>query len=295
MTRRTLILTSVLLLTAHRPSVGQDRLRWNFRAGEKLNYSLIQNMDSATKIGEETLNTSFDQTIDMSWQVQSSAANGDAVLSQVFDRVRLKMVGPPAGTVEFDSNESVVGKDNPIQRTLHEVFNKIVGESFEVSMKATGDITDVKIPQSLREAVAQSAAGRQGAINQQMMTDMMKHASVLLPAGSVKPGAQWNTTQEMQMPFGKMTINSAMTYSKKDTDGVAIIDFVPTVKIESRKDANLRPTLTGSTGRGRIKFDVARGRVKQTILELTLNMTVESNGRKLPQTIRNHTSMTLVQ
>ncbi len=53
-------------------------------------------------------------------------------------------------------------------------------------------------------------------------------------------------------------------------------------------------TLDKTTGRGRINFDIARGRLNKSQLDLTMQMTMNVNGQKLPQTIHNVTSMTLV-
>lgn len=293
MSRCLLALLPILPFVTSGPVNAQDQLRWNLRSGDQLQYNIIQKMESATKIGEETVRSNFEQTIDMSWKVMSGAANGDAVLTQVFDRVRLKMDGQGAGPVEFDTAAKTPA-DNPLARTLADVFGNIVDQPFQVKMKATGDIADVQIPNKLMTAISQSAAGRQGAIDRNMVTDMMKQSVVMLPAKSVGPGSKWETVQKVQMPFGTMTITSAMQYVQKDANGDAIIDFVPTVQIEPREGIASKMTLNGSRGRGRVIFDIAGGRVRKTILDLTLQMTVEINGQKLPQTVRNQTAMTLI-
>ncbi|MEQ9409036.1 MAG: DUF6263 family protein [Fuerstiella sp.] len=293
MSLRVFALPVLFMVFTPRPAGAQEQLRWNLRPNETLRYSVVQNMKSTTKFGDEEVNSSFQQTIDMSWHVLSAAANGDTILNQVFDRVRLQMAGGPAGTIEFDT-ASQTTQDNPVLKALSDVFGNIVGQQFKVIMKQTGQIEDVIVPEKLAEAVRQSAAGQQGALTDKMLKDMMKQSAVMLPAQPVGPGSQWTSEQTVQMPFGTMTITSAMKFVQKDTEGNAIIDFVPTVRITPREGAQTSMTLDGSEGRGRVNFDISRGRVNQTQLDLKLQMTMTVNGQKLPQTVHNVTSMTLI-
>jgi hypothetical protein len=249
-------------------------------------------MTTSMQFGEQEVNSKFNQTIDMSWDIQSVAAGGDTVLNQVFNRVRLQMIGGPAGEIEFDTaaKEAPV---NPIIKALGDVFGNIVGQKFQVTMKPNGEVQNVTVPEQLMQAVRQSTAGQQGALTETMLKDMMKQSAVMLPEQPVGPGSKWKSEQVVNMPFGKMTIASAMEFKQKDANGNAVIDFVPTVSISPRDDAPTKMSLDESIGRGRIIFDIAGGKVVQTQLDLTLKMTVEQNGQKLPQTIRNITSMTL--
>lgn len=251
-------------------------------------------MKTSMQFGEQTVDSTFNQTIDMSWDIQSVAAGGDTVLNQVFNRVRLQMIGGPAGEIEFDT-ATTEAPTNPIVKALGDVFGNIVSQKFQVTMKQTGEVANVTVPEQLLKAVRQSTAGQSGALTESMLKDMMKQSAVMLPEQPVGPGSQWKSEQQVQMPFGTMTIVSAMNFVQKDGNGNAVIDFVPKVTITPRDDAPTKMSLDESAGRGRIIFDIANGRVVQTQLDLTLKMTVEQNDQKLPQTIRNVTSMTLVQ
>lgn len=287
-THRAILLPVLTLLMIH-SAPAQDRLKWNLQSGEKLNYTIVQKMTSSTTIGDESVKSKYDQTIDMSWNVLSNAANGDIVLAQVFDRVRLQMEGQPAGKVQFDTS-SPTPSDNPIAKALSDVFGNIVRQPFQVRMRSTGDIADVQIPEKLLAAIEKS-----GAVERNMISDMMKQSAVMLPPQAVQPGSKWNSVQEIQMPFGTMKISSTMTYHKKDEEGNAVLGVIPVVEIQPREGVAARMALTGSSGRGVVIFDVARGRVKQTQLEVTLNLTLDVNGQKLPQTVSSVTSMTLTQ
>ena len=271
----------------------QDQLQWKLRSNEQLKYTVVQNMESTTVFGDESIKSSFNQAIDMSWKILAVGADGNIQLHQVFDRVRLKMMGGPAGLIEFDT-ASRTTPESPVIKALADVFGNIVGQQFQVAMASSGQVSHVKVPEQLLTAVRESAAGQSNALTEEMLVDMMKQSAVLLPQRTVRPGDTWQTEQNVQMPFGKMTITSAMTYKQKDTMGNAIIDFVPTVKITPREGASTQMTLNNAIGNGRVIFDIARGRLNKTQLDLTMQMTMNVNGQKLPQTIHNRTSMTLV-
>ena len=287
------VLLSILALVVANPALAQDQLRWKFRSGDSLRYTIVQDMDSSAEFGNEVVKSTFSQTIDMSWQVRALSADGATSLHQTFDRVRLKMVGGPAGTIEFDS-ASKEASDNPIIKALSDVFGNIVGQQFQVTIQPTGQIDNVIVPEKLKQAVRESAAGQSGALNEKMLNDMMKQSAVMLPFERVSRGSKWVTEQNVQMPFGTMTITSAMTWVQTDAAGNAVIDFVPSVKITPREGAAKTITLKSATGRGRVIFDIARGRVNKSHLDLTMQMTMDVNGQKIPQTIHNVTSMALV-
>lgn len=287
-------LAPVLLFVLLVPAVqAQDQLQWKFQSNDTVKYQVVQNMESTTSFGDEELKSTFVQAIDMTWQILAVGAGGEIQLNQVFDRVRLKMEGGPAGTIQFDT-QSGEAAENPVVRELAQVFSNIVNQKFQVQMAADGQVQQVVIPAKLLEAVKSSTAGQQGALNEKVLNDMMKQSAVILPRQPVSPGSQWKSEQTVQMPFGEMTIASDMKYVQKDPTGNAIIDFVPTVSITPREGASAKMTLVGSSGKGRIIFDVAQGRVNRSQLDLTMQIMVEVNGRKLPQTIRNRTTMSLV-
>ena len=295
MLARPFALLSVFALTlSAQVHAQQQQLRWKLRANDSLKYSVVQQMDSQTQFGDESVSSKFSQTIDMSWHILSSDANGGTVLNQVFDRVRLKMEGGPAGTIEFDTADRTPA-DNPVLKALSDVFSNIVGQEFQVRMTGIGKIQDVTVPPKLLAAVQKSAAGQQGALNEKMLKDMMKQSAVMLPETAGGPGSRWTTKQDVQMPFGTMTITSAMSYVGNDDNGNAVIDFKPSVVMTPREGAQAKMSLDESEGRGRIVFDIRNGRVSSSQLDLTMKMTMDVNGQKLPQTIRNRTAMTLAR
>ena len=294
MFNRRLILLSILsVFVSTQFASAQDELRWKFRSQETIRYNVQQTMKTAMKIGDNAINQTMNQTMDMSWNIQSVAAGGDAVMAQVVDRIQMNMEGGPAGKVQFDTN-SDQKSENPIVNSMGEVFRKIVNQKFIVTMKPTGEIDNVQVPEELLAAVRQSAAGATGALDEATLKQMMKQSAVILPSQPVVPQNSWNSQQSVQLPFGTMNIKSQMTFREKDAAGNAVIDIAPEITVTPKEGAPIKMTLNSSSGRGQVTFNIAQGRVARSQLDLTLAMTIEAAGQSFNQTIEQTTAMTLV-
>ncbi|HIK90693.1 MAG TPA: hypothetical protein EYG03_01690 [Planctomycetes bacterium] len=293
-TRIAAVLTFLALSTQFHSASAQLDLRWKFRAQETIKYNVQQKMQTKMKIGDTDVNQTMDQTMNMSWHVQSSSANGDTVMNQVVDRIFMKLQGGPAGVVEFDTGVNTKS-ESPIVNSMGEMFRQIVNQKFQVTMKPTGEITDVQVPAQLLDALRRSAAGNAGALDETTLQQMMKQSAVMLPPQAVAPRMTWSSRQSVQLGFGTMTIKSEMTFVEVDAAGNAIIQVVPEISVVPRPDAPIRMTLTSSSGHGEVVFNIDQGRVAKSQLDLDMAMTIESNGQTFDQTIKQVTTMTLDQ
>lgn len=287
------ILTFLALSTQFHHATAQQDLRWKFRADETIKYNVQQKMQTQMKIGDNDVKQSMDQIMDMSWHVQSSSAAGDTVMNQVVDRIFMKMEGGPAGVVEFDTKVNVKS-ENPIVNSMGEMFRQIVNQNFQVTMKPTGEITDVQVPAPLLDALRRSAAGNTGALDETTLQQMMKQSAVMLPPQPVSERMTWSSRQTVQLGFGTMTIKSEMTFVAVDAAGNAIINVIPEISVAPKPDAPIKMTLVSSSGRGEVSFNIAQGRVAKSQLDLDMAMTIESNGQTFDQKINQVTIMTLV-
>ncbi|MCA9051014.1 MAG: hypothetical protein KDA89_19900 [Planctomycetaceae bacterium] len=291
-----LSISAVLCFVVVSPSAvtAQEELRWKLRGQENLKYNVQQIMKTSMTIGGSAVNQTMHQTMDMSWQVQGVSAGGDAAMSQTVDRIQMKMEGGPAGSVQFDTNNNSKS-ESPIVNAMGDVFRKIVNQPFQVTMKPSGEITNVEVPDQLLEAVRQSSAGTTGALDENTLKQMMKQSAVTLPTEPVSPGSAWTSLQTVELPFGTMNIRSAMKFREKDSAGNAVIDVTPEITVTPKEGAPVKMTLKNSTGKGTVTFSAAQGRVLRSQLELTLNMTVDAAGQSFNQTIEQTTVMTLAQ
>ena len=272
----------------------QDQLVWKFRTNEKLNYQVTQQMETVANFGGNETRQTLGQAMNMSWKVLSAAANGDAVINQVVERIRMEMEGGPGAKISYDSNNKEQS-ENPSVNAMGAVFQKIVGQDFKITMLANGKVKDVEVPKALMEAVKNSAAGANQALSDDTLKEMMKQSAVTLPDSPVNVGDTWSSKHAVPLPFGKMSIDSTMKFVEKDTNGDAIIDVRPTITVIPSDEAAVKVNLNSSSGRGRVTFDIKNGRVlkSELVLSMKLDMEIVSQKQNFTQIINQKTMMIL--
>jgi len=274
----------------------QEVLQWKFQNGETLKFNVEQTMKTNMTMAGNAVKTSMSQIMDMSWNVKNVAADGRAVVAQQIDRVQLKMQGGPFGEgTLFDSNDNRV-PSNPMVKAMSDVFRKLIGQSFQVTMNSTGKVENVVVPDELLKSLTQTGAGVNNMLNEDTLQQMMGQSSVELPASGVTVGQSWETKQNVQLPVGNMAVTSRMTYTGKDSQtGLAKIAMKPMVTVEPNKDSPIQLKLTRSDGDGLILFDQKTGRIQQSDLTLNLEMQIQQFGQTITQNIEQSTVMKLVR
>ncbi len=270
--------------------MAQDNLAWKFQSGESLKYSVQQSTQMNMNLDGQQQNMSMSQKMDMVWKVASVETNGDARMAQIVDRVQFSSEGGPFGKVQFDSN-STEPVNSPLVKAMADVFKKIIGQEFGVTMHSTGKVEDVVVPEELIKALAESGAAG-NAMNETTLKQMMTQSAVTLPVEAIKAGDSWESNQKVDLPFGTMTVNSMLTYQGTES-GVAKITMLPKIDVKPKEGAPITLTMTKSEGKGTILFDVANGRISQSDLDLTLELKVKQFDKTIQQTLRQKTSMVL--
>jgi hypothetical protein len=271
----------------------QDLLQWKFNQGETLKYAVQQSMDITTEVAGTSTASEVRQKMDMSWQILDVAATSNATMNQVIDRMQMQMKSGNNPPIVIDT-QSTTPSDNPIVRAMTDTFDKMVGKQFKVTMRPSGQVVDVAIPQELLDTIQKSSAVNPNAINEAALKEMMQQTSVTLPATPIKPGQTWTTTQRMNLPTGTVEMSPTMTYRGQDAEtGLALIDVAPKISIQPREGATSKVTLKEAQGIGLVKFDLEKGRVRTMQLKMTLKMDVETQGQVFAQTIEQNTAMIL--
>jgi hypothetical protein len=292
---RCLTVFSSIVVLVHGASVvsAQEQLAWKFTPGESLKYVVKQNMDMTMDAAGKKQSMVMNQTMDMQWKISEvDSGNGDSHMSQTIDRVQMISKGGPFGTVEYDSAGDKI-PDTPLGKSMADVFRKIIGEEFGVHMKTTGKIDQVAVPQSLIDALKQSGSAGT-ALDEATLKQMMTQSAITLPENAINPGYSWDSVQQVELPFGTMTVKSQLTYQGIDSSsGHAKIAMIPLISVTPKPGAPVTLTLTKSEGTGLVLFDAANGRIAKSNLNLTMQMQVKSFGQVIDQTIKQTTSMTL--
>ena len=271
----------------------QEQLAWKFTQGESLKYVVKQNMNMTMNVAGKTQSIAMNQTMDMRWKISEvDPGNGDADMSQTIERVQMTSQGGPIGVLEYDSAGDKT-PESPLGKSMAEVFRRIIGEEFGVHMKTTGKIDQVTIPQSLIDSL-KKAGSAGNALDETTLKQMMTQSAITLPEKSLNPGDSWDSVQQVELPFGTMTVKSQLTYQGIDSgSGHAKIAMIPVISVAPKQGAAVSLTLTKSEGTGLVLFDAAKGRIAKSDLDLTMQMQVKSFGQVIDQTIKQTTSMTL--
>ncbi len=293
--RHLVVLALVTVSTTAAESRGQETLRWKFSRGDTLNYTVQQKMDTSVKIGGMDVASSMNQKMGMVWTVLEVGASDDIVMTQVIDRIQMRMENAQTGAIDFDT-QNATPPDNPLARAMGDTFSNIVGKEFTVSMKPTGKVDNVTIPKALLDAIRSNAAGLPGTLDEESLKQLMRQTAITLPDQAVSPGDSWTTSQKMEFPFGTMQLSPTMTYRGRESGtNLGIIDFVPSVTLQPKKNAQVSVALKSSEGVGRVKFDIDNGRVQSMQMQMTMGMVSEAQGQKFEQTVKQTTSMTLAK
>jgi len=283
-----------LVLSGTSVSTAAERLEWKLTPGDVLTYDVQNTMDTIAVIGGKEAKSSLQQTMRMAWEVEARAADNTYVVAQIIQRIRIRMSPNGTDVIEFDSGASDPPRD-PIVRSLAGVFGKIVNQRFRVTMAPTGEIRDVEIPLGLLDTLKTAAAGTPAGLDDESLKQMLAQTSVVLPDREVSTGDQWASQQELKLPFATLRMSPKMTYQGLGKDGIAAIEYVPSVALEAKKGAPIKLSLGRSAGNGLVRFDVGRGRIVRMQLDLNMDMLTETRGRKVTQQIVQQTVMTLAE
>ena len=287
------MLTSVILFVNGTSLTAQEQLAWRFTPGESLKYVVNQKMDMTMGAAAKKQTIAMTQIMDMHWKIANvDSSNGDATMAQTVERLQMNSQGGPFGTVAFDS-ASKTAPDSPLAKTLSEVFKMMIGKEFEVQMKSTGKIESVSVPESLIEGLKKAGSGG-NALDESTLKQMMTQSAITLPEKPIQPDDNWESVQQIEMPFGTMTVRSQLTYQGVDAkSGYAMIAIKPVISVTPKTGAAIKLTLSKAEGTGVVQFDIAKGRIARSDLDLTMEMQVKSFGQTIDQSIHQLTSMTL--
>ena len=128
-------------------------LRWKFKPGETLRYSMDQKTVTTAKFpGGQELKNMLMQTLELSWAVKEVRDDGTAELVQTIERVVDKADGP-IGKFEYDS-KSGQEPQGPIAASRVPLFKAMVGAPITFKINAQGEPVGTRIfgpvPRELR-------------------------------------------------------------------------------------------------------------------------------------------------
>ena len=278
--------TAVLLVGLVGGSVAaKTTLRWKFKPGDVLRYSMDQ---STVSTGQDPGGREVKQTIglvmDMTWTIKSVDASGVASMTQTIDRVRASAASP-AGKFSFDSKEA--GDASGIAGPL---FKMLVGAEFASKMNLRGELVEIKLSDKLLATLRgeDQAPGAQGQFSEEGLKNMLHQMVIPLPEAGVDVGETWS--RKLSVPSGPdgqtRQIEQVFAYKGPDpaAPGLEAIDF--TTKSEPPKaDPNIEVTFKKETATGRFGFDNTLGRIDRSKVVEDVEVSISFQGKEVPQKV----------
>lgn len=297
------ILFAVLAVAAgaNVASAQKVALRWKYVPGSEVVYrvSSRQNMEVAAMGGTST----SEQIQTLRWRVADVAANGDATIHVMTERVQLDMSGL-AGDVHYDSETGAV-PDQPQVRILAAMaglgYTMVIGADGVVQSVEGMDQVRDRIFEAMPEqaALVQSLSG--DLFSDEAMARMMQQSVQLFPREPVGPSDTWRHSFSMAVPMlGTMTTNMTFTLTgieQREGRTVAVIstDGDMVVGADSTSQLPVAFDMSETKMTGTIDFDVDRGLTLASRMSMTMQMTMGAGGQEMAMKSTQTTNVELVE
>jgi hypothetical protein len=270
-----------ILLVNVAPTNADTRLRFQFTAGDRLNYVIEQAKDTTTTVDGKDLKSKSTMAIHLTWETIKVDDRGNAQIKITVHRVKMGSEGGQFGKVEVDSKDTS-GSLNPTAQLLEQRTKAITSMEMTSTMSQAGQMKDVKFSEAWLEKfkTLNGPAGLAAPGGEMFGSENLKSmvSQVYLPTESVEKGKSWTQRFEMKLPLRKIVGDYKYTYEgpvEKAGRKLERIALVPNIKIESKPDAPFRMTIKSNKTKGHILFDNVAGRTALVSNEGTMEMEIE--------------------
>ena len=279
----------------------QEPLRWKFKVGDKLDYSMVQEMNMAP-VAEKPEpgqpappnGTTMRQDMEMSWDVQGVNEAGEAVIKQKFERIKMKMA-TALGGFEYDSKSEEV--PTGFAALIAPMYKAMTDSEFEITMTSRGEVKDVEIPPEIIAALKASpgAAAMGEMATEKGFKEMISKGALVLPENAPKEGETWSTKVEVKNPVaGTQTVVTTYTYEgTKEIDGTTYAVIKPELTMEFANDATgpdgkaspISMKIAEQSSGGEVLFNINAGRLYTTKLQQNVTIDATTGGQTQKQKI----------
>lgn len=225
----TLLFAAVLLFAISLPAQ-EKTFAWKFKQDEKYSVTTTQVVRQTVDVGVVKIEIPVTMVLRSDWMVEKVNPDNAAQIALTFRRVTIDMKGPQP--LSYDSDKGDAG--NP----LAEGFNAIIGKKLQGKMSAAGKMSDIVIPETLKEELRKSpqfAGGSDEALEQ-----LISAGFSTFPAKAIKVGESWKESSEASIAGFSAAITTKVTYTGEETRGNQKLDkFVTTMSFTPNENANL--------------------------------------------------------
>ena len=274
----------------------QKILRLKFTPGQTLTYQMVQTMDQSMRQGENAVPMAFTtkQIMDMTWTVESVAAEDAVVIAQKTDRVQMKMQSAQGVIMEYDTASEK--EPEGMAQTFAPMYESMVREPTRITLTPRGEVKDMKLPQGMLENMNKSLGG--GQTGNVFSEDWMKQIGEMgvLPERPVQPGDTWTREDSLKMPgIGEQKVESLFRYEGSETRAGKTLEKISMsmhFKPGEEKDKGM-VALRENEVKGINYFDAESGHVVETFVKMKMKMDINVLGQQMSQDIDMNMEMKL--
>jgi len=263
-----------------------------------LRYAMEQKTVTTLKVPGQQLQTTLTQTIDLSWAVKDVAADGTADVSWTIDRMRTR-IESALGAFAYDSKDAKV-PEGPIASALVPTLKAIVGAPFPFKVNPQGELSDVKVPEKVAQALRDAGpamSGSNSTFSEEGLKNMIIQSSLAVPGGDIAVGKSWSKqTKIPSPPIGTMTLDKTFTYLGPDPNSPNIekIGLATKIGVEPQPDTKIKFDIDAQEAKGDFSFDNAAGRIVSADVVEKMETTATVMDQKIQQIVDTKTTMKLI-
>jgi hypothetical protein len=285
-------LLGLILLAAAPAPRAKAELAWKFEPGQTLRYEFSQKTDQTVSDASNEERRLTELRIGTTWRVASVADDGTAEIAMTVDHVHAEVKAGPTTTL-YDSREKKA--EGPGASLLGDLYGATVGASYRLKIDPRGQISVVGFPDKVedvqRGSLSPSLADGGSLFSDKGVKNLLGQVIPLLPEGPVADGQTW--VGELEFPAGELRMKVATTYSLAAIEGdLARLSGAIVTGVQPRQSSPLRIAVKGQSGKGEYRFDTKAGRLDDSKIEQTVELSLEATGRATTVTMTINLGMT---
>jgi hypothetical protein len=288
---------ALLLLGPTGAHAQQVTLQWKLKAGDVLNYKNESEQRMTAKSTGRQRKQTRSEVIYYHWTVLSVSNEGVAEINHKIDRVTIRLDVPPYVPFAFDSKSPPAEVPEVFEAEARQL-KAIVGAEFNFQMKPTGDISNIRIPESTLKAFRDALPPdkeSQAMFSEQGIKDTLTQVTPsAFPEGPVEPGKNWSSKPTKQvMPGWTTVIDRVYTFQGADPSSPKLMVIGMDTRLSLEPTEALTVKIRSQEAKGTLTFDAELGRVVATRGTQKMDMSITANGQSLEQVTETSAAMTL--
>jgi hypothetical protein len=248
-------------------------------------------MSGVPGVGDMTITQTIAQVLRS--VAEAIADDGTATLRQTIESIRMEM-GTPMGKMGYDSSNPEAIQDPT--GMMKDMFSAMIGEPFTVVLAPTGRVEKVegmsRLMDKMIKVMPQNPGGGpaldvlKSSLNDEAMRGLLGQGFAQFPGKPVRVGEAWNGELKTRNPTMGV-LATATVFSLKAIEGsgatqVAKVGMKLTMKQEDpsgvQNSFGFTVQLGESAGDGELSFDVAKGRLLRSSLQIDMPFTMSGAG-----------------